>query len=404
MTILSLGILRERNSLLLFLSQSVSAICDKMMSIGLIWYLTKEISVEIIPWFLTISFLPHFIFSFYSTNIINRFGALKTVIFTDFFRGFVLFIFYLLLSFFSLSNSNFIFFLFLSMFLIGIGSSLFNPAILSLPPKVTTKENIMGLNALMDSSFAISTIIGSMFAIFLLQVFKLNQVVLINALSFFWAGILQLGVKLNNNDEGLESSKSVSPFTIIKKYSAIAKMLFLFFLINFFLNPIFVVIPWYVEKIYHGDGSSLALIEGMMGIGAFLTGIVISILKIDVNEKNRTKMISTITFIFGVLFFLFALSVMTWQGASIMFLVGVITSFLNIQVITYFQTAILEEYVPAVMTLVNLISAASLPFTFIILGITLPYIDVPLTFKILSLIVIMLSFFTTTFLGNKNEN
>jgi MFS family permease len=405
MSIIDLGVLKERNSLLLFFSQSISAICDKMMSIGLVWYLTKHISIEIIPWFLAISFLPHLIFSFFSTSLIHRYTALKVVIYSEFFRGFVLLLFYFLLSFTTLSIHQFIFSLFLTMFLVGAGSSLFNPAILTLPPQITRNENIMKLNALIDSSLSLSTILGAVFAVFLLQYFALKDVVLINAISFLWAGVLQLGVRpLVEKSTETISDKPYGLILVIKKFPSIARMLFLFFLMNLFLNPIFVFIPWYVDKVYLGDSSVLALIEGAMGVGAFLTGVFVSLLQLNVKDSARAKMITMISFLFGVFFVLFSYSRFTWQGASIIFLVGALSTFLNIQVLTYFQTAVDQAYVPSIMTAVNLISTASLPLSFIVTGVVLPNIDGHIFVKATGILVILLSFTSISFLKDINEN
>ena len=83
MTNNKLGLLQDKNALNVFLSQLLSTVCDKMMSIGLVWYLTTQYSINVVPWFLAVSFLPHIFMSFYSSKIINQRGILKTVIDTD---------------------------------------------------------------------------------------------------------------------------------------------------------------------------------------------------------------------------------------------------------------------------------------------------------------------------------
>ena len=87
MSFINIDVLRDKNSQIIFLSQLVSAVCEKMMSIGLIWFLTKEYSINIVPWFLALSFFPHLLMAFYSTPIINRIGPMKTVISAEFSEG-----------------------------------------------------------------------------------------------------------------------------------------------------------------------------------------------------------------------------------------------------------------------------------------------------------------------------
>src|SRR4051794_13425751 len=102
---INFNVLKDRNALLIFVSQLVSALCDKMMSIGLIWYLSHEFSINVVPWYLAVSFLPHLFMAFFSTNFINRIGALKTVIASEFFRGAVLFLLYIAISIFNLKGN-----------------------------------------------------------------------------------------------------------------------------------------------------------------------------------------------------------------------------------------------------------------------------------------------------------
>ena len=400
MSLLNIEVLKEKNSLLIFVSQLVSTICDKMMSIGLIWYLTKEYSINVVPWFLAVSFLPHLMMAFFSTPIINRVGALRTVIASEFFRGLILLCLFLSIHFLKLENSSLLIALFISGFLVGLGSSLFNPAILSLPPKLVAPEKVMGLNALIDSSMSISTILGATFAIFILSYVDLKTLVIINALSFIWAGALQMGLKIRvQNVEAInENSEMIGPMYVLKKYPDIARMLASFLFLNLVFTPILVMIPWYVQKIYFGDASSLAFIEGSMGVGAFLTGLYLSFSSLEVNTEKRISMIALVSFLFGLFFLIFAYSSLTWHGAVILFLIGILSTFLNIQVLTYFQTSLKEEEIPAIMTAVNIISAASVPLSLVFSGLIFPYVSIPNFAKLSGIIIVFAAILMPKFL------
>jgi MFS family permease len=384
----NLDILKEKNGIVIFISQLITSISDKMLSIGLIWYVTKNLGAEIVPWFLTCAFLPHLIFSFFSTKFIHRFGTIKTIMITEVFRGFVLLSYYFILASLILSKSQFTYSLFGMIFFIGIGSALFTPAILSSPPILVPENKIIGLNALIDTCMSISSILGAVASIFLLNFFDIRGLILINAITYFLAFGLQLFIKKIKSEVYDEEDRKISPFSVLKKYKEIAKMLLCFLLFNIVLTPIFVLIPWYVDRVYRGDSSSLATIEGAMGIGAFLMGIFISITKIEVVGKNRIKMIGVISFLFGIFFLLFSYSRQTWQGATILFFIGVASTFLNIQILTYFQTEASEGDVPAIMTSVNLISTASMPLSLVISGFIFPMVHVP-TFAMVSGVVII---------------
>jgi predicted MFS family arabinose efflux permease len=280
----------------------------------------------------------------------------------------------------------------LGSFLVGIASSLFNPAILSLPPHLVAEEKVIGLNALIDSCMSISTILGSTIAIFLLNFLDIKMVILLNSLSFFWAGFLQLGLKLlSGNHQPISSEDHITPLMVLKKYPEIARLLMSFLFLNLVFTPILVMMPWYVERVYFGNSSTLAAIEGAMGAGAFLVAMGLSFTHYQIKDSNRIAMVSGLSFIFGVLFLLFAYSSLSWQGALSIFLIGSSSTFFNIQVLTYFQTSINPVEVPAVMTAVNIISAASIPISLSFSGLIFPHVDIPTFAKACGVFIIFIS-------------
>lgn len=398
---INLDVLKDRNALLIFVSQLVSAICDKMMSIGLVWYLTRDFSINVVPWYLAVCFLPHLFMAFFSTRLINNIGALKTVIGSEFFRGAVLLILYFSISAFNLEKSTLLNSIFIAGFFVGLGSSLFNPAILSLPPKLVAPEKVPGLNALIDSSMSISTIMGATFAIFLLNFMDLKMLILINALSFIWAGFIQLGLKMKEegNLSGAEAlEKEIGPLYVLKKYPEIARMLVSFLFLNLVFTPLLVMIPWYVINVYSGDSSSLAFIEGAMGLGAFITGLIMSLSSYQVAADKRIGMIGVVSFLFGLFFLIFAFSGATWHGAIVLFSIGILSTFLNIQVLTHFQTALLEEEIPAIMTAVNIISAATVPLSLSFSGLIFPHVSIPDFAKASGIMVLIIALIMPKFL------
>ena len=401
---INLGILSDSNAFTVFISQLMSTICDKMMSIGLVWYLTTEYSINVVPWFLAVSFLPHIFMSFYSSKIINRYGTLKTVIGTEYFRGCVLLALFGILFYLPEKSTIFLAALFVASFLVGIGSSVFNPAILSLPPSLVEDEKIPALNALLDTSFSISNILGAACSIVLLNIFDIKILVLINSVSFFVAAIMQAKVKLKKSEESdLSAQEQVGPMAVLKKYPMITKMLLSFLFINVVFTPILVMIPWYVENVFKGNGADLAAIEGAMGLGAFVTGLFLSLTAIQVRDDKRIGMIAIVCFLFGLFFQFFSFSKTTGEASLLLFLIGILSTFLNVQVLTYFQTTLKEHEVPAIMVAVNVISAASMPLSFAISGLLFPIVDIPRFALICGMLTMVSAFFMPSFLKTKES-
>jgi MFS family permease len=271
-----------------------------------------------------------------------------------------------------------------------------------LPPILVEEKKVPALNALIDMSFSISSILGAACSIFLLNIFEIKILVLINALSFIFAGILQGRVTLRFHSFQPENPKlASSPMEVLKKYPAITRMLMSFLFINLVFTPILVMIPWYVENIFKGNGSDLALIEGAMGLGAFLTGLFLSFKASLVRPEKRIGTIAIICFFFGLFFQVFSFSTSTVEASFLLFLIGVLSTYLNVQVLTYFQTSLDEYEVPSIMVAVNIISAASMPLSFAISGLLFPVVEVPQFALICGLMTMIIAFFMPSFLKNK---
>jgi hypothetical protein len=161
------------------------------------------------------------------------------------------------------------------------------------------------------------------------------------------------------------------------------------------------MIPWYVENIFKGNGGDLAFIEGAMGLGAFLTGLYLSLNTIVIRPEKRIGMIAIVCFFFGLFFQVFSFSSSTREAAFLLFLIGALSTYLNVQVLTYFQTSMKEYEVPSIMVVVNIIGAASMPLSFAISGLLFPIVDIPQFALICGLLTTILSFFIPSYLKDK---
>ncbi len=161
------------------------------------------------------------------------------------------------------------------------------------------------------------------------------------------------------------------------------------------------MIPWYVENVFKGNASDLALIEGAMGLGAFVMGMALTLGGFAIRDEKRVGMMAIICFLFGLFFQVFSFSKTTGEASLLLFLIGVLSTFLNVQVLTFFQTALEKDEVPTIMVGVNIISAATMPVAFAISGLLFPVVEIPSFALICGLMTMLISFFMPSFLSNK---
>lgn len=403
-------VFQDANSQKLFWGQLISQACDKLMSVGMVWVLSTEFSPKWVPWFIAFGALPHFLFATVSGHWIARWGALKTVIGADIFRG-LLFVLCAWVASFTKSDFHLLTLLMVSAIVSNIAGSLFNPAILSLPVSMLEEgEKRDKLTALIDSCFSFGNVLGPLCSALAYAWTGLTGLLAINGLSYLFSAALALGIKMpkalaievttggvqdskqpeiSAHNDSLHGSsnkaKTKSISVLMKEQPVIALMLLTFLLMNFFLAPLMVFMPWYVKNIYHMDIMGLARIEAFMGVGTVIGGLLLSVVKIP---GATWKRVCAFLFLMSLSYLSFTMSVSIWHGCISVFLLGFFLALANVVLLTFFQSAPSPDDVPVVMGMVNLISVASLPISMGIVGAFIEHVNVPQFAAICAVLVV----------------
>jgi len=388
----------DANSQRLFWGQLISQACDKLMSVGMIWVFTTHFSPHWIPWFIGLGAVPHFLLASKSGHWISQWGALRTVIGADVFRG-ILFILCAWLVTFVKADGQLLLLFLVSAFISNVAGALFNPAILSLPVDMLEPgEKRDKLTALIDSCFSLGNVIGPLLSALTYAWAGLPGMLGVNGLSYFFSAALAIGIKLKTSNTILaeidDSDATQSPvkakpiLEVLKNQPVISGMLFTFLLMNFFLAPVMIFMPWYAKTIYADGISGLAKLEAFFGMGSVAGGFLLSFVKLPGATWMR---ISASLSLMAVAYLSFTCSHNLWHGCFSLFLLGFFLSLANVIILTLFQSAPEAQDVPVVMGMVNLISVASLPISMGIVGSFIEQVNVPNFAAICALIVIGLA-------------
>ena len=371
---LSLSALSDSNSRRLFIGQLTSQACDKMMSIGLVWMFAERYSASIIPWFLAFSALPHLLLTWHAGRWTTRLGQLRTLVWTDVFRG-LIFVF-LALLWPRIGKDAEIYVLFGASFIANIASALFNPTILGFPTELVDESRLQQLTAMIDSCFSIGSIIGPLLAALLYPWLGLCGIFLFNGLSYIFAAALEAGISPRKPPASLEEQgcPQMQPvWKLLAGDSLLRLMLGGFLLSNLFLTPMMVFLPLFVKVSYHGAMNTFALLETTLGIGTVVGGIFLS--AVQLHSKLGTK-ISVGMAAVALCYLGFTLSGRPLVGGVCLGILGFSLATVNVFSLTFFQTRTSPKNVPTLMSLVNLISVASLPFSMSIVGLVIEAFDI----------------------------
>lgn len=359
----------------LFAAQLLSQLGDKLMLVGIIWVISERFSSEWVPWFVAASSLPHLLsLSLAAPGIARLGGPLRTVVLTDLIRGVAFVVGAALVARFEgLALLG-------ALFGLSLGSNclaaLFNPAILSLPPRLARGDAalLQKSTALIESCFSISAVIAPLFSTLLYKWTGLGGLLLINGLSYLVAGWLEAGIRLPEDESGAAASaagEAVSSWQVMKEEPALIRMLMGFFCMNLFLGPVLAFMPLFAHDIYGGTINTLAWLEGAMGAGTALGALALAVLPL--RGSPRTKVTISIGMI-AVAYVAFALSRNAMSGVAAVGLLGLFLAVANVVLLNLFQSRPRPEAVPAVMGWVSFISVASLPISMTLVGVVLKWV------------------------------
>ena len=369
------AVLADKNAARLFCGQLISQICDKMMTVGLVWVLTERASLAVIPWFLAVSALPHLLLAWKAGHWTNVLGPLKTVIWADWIRAAIFAA--LALVWPRVPGGSQLAVLFAAAFLANMASALFNPAIMSLPLHLGEASALQQLTAVIDSCFSFGNILGPLCSALLYPWIGLRGLFLFNGLSYAFAAALESGVltRLPASAAGGEgsSSRASGMGELLRGDSLLRVMIGGFLGMNLFFGPLLVFLPLFAKAAYGGTIGTLASLETALGAGTALGGVALSL--IPFGSRPGAKICGGMV-LMAASYVGFTLTRAPWQGCACLAALGFFLSTVNVFILNLFQSRPAPRDVPTVMSLVNMISTASLPFSMGALGLLVGRVEV----------------------------
>lgn len=177
------------DDLLLLFGQTLSQVSDRMVQLGLIWFITSGFGESFLIWYLVVGGLPHVLLVKHSGAIIQKLSSLKTVLFSDLARGCIYLLAFGLLVLFpewlnTQGHSAVLWLLFISVFVSNIFSAFFNPAILSLSVEIKEQDEVQKLTAKLSSITSFATILGPIVGLYIFNAFNLTGLFTIAGISY----------------------------------------------------------------------------------------------------------------------------------------------------------------------------------------------------------------------------
>ena len=394
MNITTFDSFRSRNFRLFFMGQSLSLIGTWMQKTAVSWViysLTQSKFMLGVSVFATL--FPASVFSLFGGIVADRYDRYKVLLTTQFLSliqailltaAVVFFKEYMVWEIIGLSA------------LLGIINGFDVPARQSLVHElVDDKRNLPNALALNSSMVNLSKLIGPTLAGFILEKWG-NQVCFgLNAVSFIPVIVSLLLMKLPGFQPRSKADRNIrrefrEAMAFIKATPAISSTIIFAGIMSLLVLPYSTLTPVYAKDIFNGNATTLGIIDGFIGLGAFVGAIFLASLK---PGANLSRVLATNTMIFGLGLILFSYA--TLYPLALVFVTFGAFGMMSVVTIsnTLIQLHVTHELRGRVLSIFVMVFAGALPMGSLLIGAVSHYIGVQatvLTAGIIALAVAMM--------------
>ena len=391
---------KESNIKLLLLGRAVSLFGNTIYLIVLpLYVLNITQNLKITGFFFAMVNLPTVVISIFVGTIIEKINKKNVILTCDFLTSILYFILFLYFK-----NFSSLTFLFLISLIVNITSKFFEIASKVLFSEINTPETLEKYNGLQSFIENTIMIIGPVIGTYLFATFDFNLILIIVSLGYFLSFLQELFIRY---EKKLNLSKEKSSFfkefkegiNYIKNNKIILNFFILVMFLNFFIaNNDEIINPGILIKKYEISEKLFGFSATAYGVGSVFAGIFIYY-----NEKFRFLKKLKLLFILNssLMCLLGLLSIILFEYNHYIyfavfiffqFLIGMITTFVNVPLISSFQKNVEIEYQSRFFSLLSFFSGGLIPLGVLYAGYLSSYIGADITYIINNIAIIVIVF------------
>ena len=387
---------KEINIKLLLLGRAVSLFGNTIYLIVLpLYILNTTQNLKTTGIFFAAVNLPTTIISIFIGTIIEKFNKKNIILICDFLTSMLYFILFLYFK-----NFSSLTFLFLISLIINIVSKFFEIASKVLFSEINSPETLEKYNGLQSFIENTIMIVGPVIGTYLFATFDFNLILIIVSLGYFLSFLQELFIKYEKNlDLLVEKTNFLEDFKEGISYIRSNKIILNFFILVMFLNFFIanndeIINPGILIKKYGISEKLFGFSATSYGAGSVFAGIFIFY-----NKKFRflKKLKSLFILNSSLMCLLGLLSIMLFKYNHYIyftififfqFLIGMITTFVNVPLISSFQKNVEIKYQSRFFSILSFFSRGLIPLGILYAGYLSSYIGADITYIINNLAII----------------
>lgn len=399
------NLLLERNFILYLLGRFVSLVGSGIQIVAIpLYILDLTGSGTAMGIFSLLGIVPRLAATPFAGVIGDRWNRKKIMVWTDFFRGFLI----LFLAFLAFNNVLNIYILFFVQALVAIFDGFFSAATGAMLPDIVDKENLIKANSYLGSANSISMIIGPALGGIIYGLKGIFLVFLINGISFVASAISEIFIIYNfefNKETKLNIKVFFKEFRdglvfIFKKYE-LRYLVSFAIVINFLLYPLYEVVePYVLRQVVKFSAQKYGFIQTFFTVGMLISNLMIAVILSKVRKKLLIIMgmfSQTVMLIFfGILIFPNILPLFNiWHffiiTGIIYFIIGFFNTFVNVPVSTNLQLMTPSNIRSRVFASLEVLFQLMIPVGSVLYGFLLDRIPSHIIFLSISLLTLVAS-------------
>ena len=368
----------NKNFFLLWQGQTVSQIGSQIFMIALMFWIKHETgSATIMGTVMLLSMLPAALLGPISGTIVDNLPRKKLIIFSDVINGINVIILSAIVGY-SLMPLNVIIILILVFSTIsGVLFSIFNPAITAAIPDLVPEEKLQAANSLKESVQQLSLFIGQAAGGILFTIFGAPLLFLFDGITYLFSAFSESFILIPVREVKKHSSikeafdhfkkESIEGMTYVWQNKGIRFMFISFAVMNFFIMPFIVLLPFYVEDVLGLQADWYGYIFGGFGLGSILGYGISSAIKPE--GKFKTISVLGALMLMGALMPLFGFITNGYIAIITMMIIGMADGYFTVNIITLLQLKINPNLRGRVFALINSISIGLAPISMALAGV-----------------------------------
>lgn len=354
----------NKNYILLWLGQLVSQLGNRIYLMALAWYFVATLNSNSGLFVLfIISSLPSLLLGVFAGPLVERWKKKSILVWCDILSG----ILTAILAFLVYINSASALTIYIVCFLLNTINLLFSPSVNSIFPFIVSEKHFQkGLSYLKMITF-LGQILGAAVGGILVGIWGVIITIAVNSISFFVSAIFESLITYKEEIKKTAHHYLVEMkegFSYIKQNLIVMRLIIISIGANLFIPVLVVSLPMLIKDSLGLDAIHYGTADAMLPIGAITAAIYLSFRKSYTQKPLR--ILGFCLVLLSICFFAVASLKFYSVILFVMFAYGVLTNFVNIQVITWLMKNIDMEYRGRFFSLFESSSYASISLSYVL--------------------------------------